>query len=554
MAAQPKRHESARCLLKEFMGSRPCHLSFLFAVGLLVPLFYIARGQPIMGDRAYFVYMGQVVYHGEALYAATTFGYTPYGPLLAACTMHLGAALDLSTYTCPRFGGMLVSALSAMLIYLVVRSATGKWEAAMIAGLIYTGFGLASAVLAANLEPKLCIAMFTLAAARSLQLKAYLALGICCAVTAMFWQPAVIVTVAMGVIVLLQLHGRSIRWREGTHFTLGILLGVIPALIYLITETQVTEFIGQAIDRKAETHLDGLGSKPFYWLATGLLSFRSEALFLILGAVGFGTVMLKLFRKGKVQLLRYLRHSRNGGILLLTLSWAAVNSLEFQGWDDFFPILPLIAFWTTGPTHRLLKIIADQLVAERQFANGLSSSRNRPALPTLCWLLLGALLFLDSVFYTPSFRLKDQEVLIGQILPATDSTTPLVTINAEEFHAISETLSPVRYTKYGGYFDKLIEKSERGGGAGLIRRIAQISPAVFVVQRSRSKILEGMIALSASAYDHTVLRLPSESYRTLGVSLLPHYLKPPERTFHIFRKPGNLSVIDLELWKRGSQW
>ena len=43
--------------------------------------------EPILADRAYFVYLGQALLRGEPIYAQTFFYYPPLGPLISAMSM-----------------------------------------------------------------------------------------------------------------------------------------------------------------------------------------------------------------------------------------------------------------------------------------------------------------------------------------------------------------------------------------------------------------------------------------------------------------------------------
>ena len=120
--------------------------------GLMVAacLQYGISQEPLLGDRAYMLYMGQAVLRGEAIYQTTTFGYPPLGPLLSAVVMYVGRLWGVPTYVSPRLAGVLVAALAAGCVYMFTWRAFRSQAAGLVAGVSLVSFGFLSRLSISN--------------------------------------------------------------------------------------------------------------------------------------------------------------------------------------------------------------------------------------------------------------------------------------------------------------------------------------------------------------------------------------------------------------------
>ncbi len=120
--------------------------------------------EPILVDRAYFVYLGQALLRGDPIYTQTFVYYPPLGPLLSAASMWVGQLFDVPTHLAPRFTSVLIGAACAGLMFELCRGATRSLWSALVGALALIGFGALNSFILATLEPKLLLLFFTLLA------------------------------------------------------------------------------------------------------------------------------------------------------------------------------------------------------------------------------------------------------------------------------------------------------------------------------------------------------------------------------------------------------
>ena len=85
------------------------HAAALALVTLWVLLSHGPHEAPLLGDRAYFTYLGQCVLRGQAIYAISFMGYPPVVPLLTGGVMGVGEWFGVPSYLAPRYLGMAVA-------------------------------------------------------------------------------------------------------------------------------------------------------------------------------------------------------------------------------------------------------------------------------------------------------------------------------------------------------------------------------------------------------------------------------------------------------------
>ncbi len=215
---------------------------------------YDLREQPIVGDRAYFVYLAQAVLRGDAIYSVSFFGYPPLAPLISAAAMGLGGLFDLPSHLAPRLLAVPVFASSTMLAFAVARAATGRVWAGAVAALFLMGMSRLAEVSAATLEPKLLVVFFTLLAQRALQQRRWMLAAAASVLGAGCWHPAGLVCLAVLAVVVYAEWPRPARplLRD---CALGAALGAFPSLLYLGVSGGVWDFWQRAVVIPAQLRL-----------------------------------------------------------------------------------------------------------------------------------------------------------------------------------------------------------------------------------------------------------------------------------------------------------
>ena len=138
---------------------------WIHSVGMsaIVLLLILPRGfseSPILGDRAYFTYVGQAVFRGEPFYQTTFMGYPPLGALVMACSMWVGQAFGLPTFLAPRYLAVGVAAASVVLLSFITRRATGSTMAGTLAGVVLAATSWFATFALGTLEPKALLGLF----------------------------------------------------------------------------------------------------------------------------------------------------------------------------------------------------------------------------------------------------------------------------------------------------------------------------------------------------------------------------------------------------------
>ncbi|MEE8509011.1 MAG: hypothetical protein V3T07_08100, partial [Myxococcota bacterium] len=161
----------------------------LFAAGAALTVLAQAGilDEPILVDRAYFVYLGQALLRGEPIYTQTFFYYPPLGPLVSAASMWVGQLFDVPTYLAPRFTSVWIGAACAGLMFELCRGATRSAWSAWVGALALMGFGSLTTFILATLEPKLLLLFFTLLASVAVQRRRWGLAGLASGAAVICW-------------------------------------------------------------------------------------------------------------------------------------------------------------------------------------------------------------------------------------------------------------------------------------------------------------------------------------------------------------------------------
>jgi hypothetical protein len=399
-------------------------LTIVFVAAAAACFAYGRDGQPIFADRGYHVYMAQSVLRGDPLYGGTTYGYTPYAPLLTSLAMRVTAPFGVPSYLAPRYLGVALMLLMAVLLYFVARRASDS-RTALIAALTLCGFANLGLLSVVGTEPVVVVGVFTLLAILAIQREWWFLAGFAACAAAMSWQPAVVVCVATFIIA-----------RRRLAVIAGGCAAAVPAIVYVLATRSVDAFLYQTILRKFASAGAGPGVS---WLLLAMRSYWTDAAVLLCGAIGFAVALRR-------------RRSEEVPLIAITLAWSVWGTIYFAAARDFIPALSLVAYW------------AARIVAPR----------SKPAL-----VLYLAILFGDAAMYRSTYSLSDQIRDVRDALGAARSS--FVAFNAEEFYILTETRAPVRYIRLAAWTDDFIEARDAGGIAAFQETIAHLNPAAIII-------------------------------------------------------------------------
>lgn len=414
--------------------------AFWFLMGIAITLvFYKPFEQPIHFDRAYLIYMSQVVFRGDPLYATTTYGYTPLGTILVGIFMKLGEVLSLNTIESARVIGILLFGSICGSFYVLCKSIFTSRIAPIVACVFFTGFGYLSILSGINAEPKLWVLFFSILGVFYFNKENWFLTGVCFSAAAMCWQVAVLSLFAC---MILLPWGSTRFYSNFIKLSLGVLFGTLPILVYLSITNGWMDFWFQTVVRKLTVEGKSVGESPTNWILRGIYPFfLLEPLHFIFSLIGFLFTSVLLFLN-KWELTKHFRSVRIAKFLLVyTLIWAIFNSLEFQSSVDLFPLIPIVVIFCT------YFIMSIKL-------NGLKK-------PTL--IALGSALvvynYFDAFLYDLPFTYSEQKQIIQDV---SREHGKAFVIGFEEYYTILEKPMPTKLMRYAPYEDYLIARKENG--------------------------------------------------------------------------------------------
>lgn len=438
---------------------------FWFLVGILFTVvFYKSFDQPILFDRAYLLYMSQVVFRGDSLYAATTFGYTPLSTILIGLFMKVGALFSLDTIESARIAGILLYGLMCGSVFKLFKSIFyNKW-APFIGIILFCGIGYLQILSGVNAEPKLWVLAFSILGLRYFIKNNWLLVGLFFSAAAMCWHASIISLFAC--VIMLPWNSKKL-FSSFSKLSVGVFLATIPVLIYLFINNGWLDFWNQAILRKLVVEGEVLAESPLRWLFIGIYPhFILESLHFIFGLIGFLMVLFFLYKK---KLVLFFKSQRIVFFLVIyTLLWSVFNFFEFQGSKDIIPILlPILIFATFFI-----------LIIKQKIRTHLTST-----VLVVSFLIYN---YCDAFIYDMTFTFKEQKELINSIKEKYG--TPFV-IRFEEFYTVLEMPMLTKFMRYSSYEDHMIQKSENGCEG--IENFLRKQKIGYIIKLNKNKVRRG---------------------------------------------------------------
>ncbi|MDX1406622.1 MAG: glycosyltransferase family 39 protein, partial [Saprospiraceae bacterium] len=258
----------------------------LAALIVLVPMLLIQPfSWPVQGDRAFLIYMSQVVARGEPLYAATPFGYPPLASLLGGGWIWLVDQVSgMPGYLSLRWLGLICYPLTGGAIFRLISTLTPKRHLALIGVILYAGFGMPMMIGCINVEPKILVVLFATLGMTAALRQRWLPAGIFAGLCLISWQPAGLYGAAMALVALSSPGQR--RWKALGRLIAGGTLGVSILFIYLaITDTWQPAW-NQLIVKHLANEASRLGESPFSWVSEITRGFLTEVLHFVSAGVG----------------------------------------------------------------------------------------------------------------------------------------------------------------------------------------------------------------------------------------------------------------------------
>lgn len=452
------------------------HVAIIGVASLAVCASYGVLDAPISFDQAYFTYMAQALLRGEALYSQTMYAYPPLGPMVSAASMAVGEPFGMATYLAPRFLAVGLGIVAEIAVYAVVRRATGSGWAGLVAALALAGSQRLSVSYLSTLQPKHLVVVFTLLGCAACQRRRWGIAGFLGGLIVSSYLPALLVAAGFGVVAGWTL----LRERSAVplRYAAGFVIGLFPALVYLVATDGMDGFWLRAIDAPSAARLTRVGATPGHWIDVLVRRYAADLWFLSAGALGCVGFSVQSWLRRRRRALDVWLSPEFGAMPALAVLWSLSATLEFQGHPDAYPLLPVAAFWAGWLAHQLTTHSFVQEVFRTRLQR-----RGRNALAASSLAIVAIVSFHDVPGHERTYGLTQQLELVRGIWDA-EGVTPrsVVASSAEEVYALAERPSPYPFLRLPALLLPYLHHVGIDGCAGVLKSIRGQRPRVVVLR------------------------------------------------------------------------
>lgn len=339
--------------------------------------------QAIPHDTTYHIYAAQQILDGHAIYRDVAIIKAPLSDFATAFAILAGRALGISDIMSARLMSLLTFMATVSVTYWAGRVLFKSRIVGFIAGLIMAGWDFYGLRAVTGPEPKAFLILFALPAFALIAQKRWTLAGVCAALTALAWQPGLMVAALAFAAACIAPWLETKRdatvnsWRVAFGQALRVLGGfAIPfafLFVYLLWNDAMIPAWNAAIGANV-THFNNEQARTpllqiirnnyaeiFFVDARYCFSPLENWLWLT-GAVGFvGMVLSQIETTARTK--RAPIHLDRTPLLLYTLGFAAFSLVDFDFCPDLFPLLPVVALatgWLVWGAAR----VAGELAAE----------------------------------------------------------------------------------------------------------------------------------------------------------------------------------------------
>lgn len=411
--------------------------------------------QPIQMDRAFFVYMGQLVARGQSLYTESTYGYAPLSTLVTGGLIALLQDWSgIASYFIPRVGGLILLVATLLGFYQCGKALFGSKLYGYVMLMAFGGITFTAILSCTGMEPKIMVLCFSIWAIYSLYQGNYFTTGLLITLAATCWQVAGIYFIAL--LLYPPLYRRhflsNARW-----LVAGCLLALLPSVAYITYHGAWVEFWEMAVIRKISVQSLENNTPFWHWLTKVHPKYSTDLLLFISAFAGFvWYLILRLTSASKPD--KAADHEIWTYLLTATILWSLFNSVEFQGGPDLIPMLSLL--------------ICFAVYAWRALYHRISWKR---------LLILASVLtmYADFGFYTIDYTLQDQEQLVAK-LKEHYNTERVLASGFEEYYILENVPSPTKLLRFQAYDDLIIDQFLPGGWPVIKQELLEKPPTLLL--------------------------------------------------------------------------
>lgn len=400
--------------------------------------------QPLPHDTTFHIYAAQQILDGHAIYRDVAIIKAPLADFASAFAILIARAMHLSDIMGTRLMSLAVVMATTGATYLAGRVLFRSRTVGVMAGLIMAGWNFYGLRAVTGPEPKAYLILFGLLALVCIAQKRWGWAGVCAALSALAWQPALMVAaIGMAAAALAPwLEPMSQEKAEGSReyarirmgkgksrrvlflsalqnnarLLLGFAAPFAVVIFYLVVNQALLAAYNATIGANVTHFNNNQARVPLFQTVDenlaeiisegALYCFSPTEYWLVgLGAIGFAGIAVTegIYAARQKRAPLSLAHTP---LLLYGLGFAAFALIDFDFCPDLFPLLPVLAL-TTGWLAWMLTKRFTQLVT--RFSTPVQGERAHAATLTFITILLVALYLLDVWGYRiPGSTFLDQ--------------------------------------------------------------------------------------------------------------------------------------------------
>ncbi len=446
----------------------------LVVVAILVYVQFGPNGSLYRDDGLY-MYAGQQFAQGVPPYVSLFASKGVVAPMLAGVGVLIGNAIEMDDLLAARLFFLLLSALTVGAVYLLGRDVFASRRAGVFSALTFLCFWGFGRFAMAGPRVKTPMALFEVLALWCMTNRRWFAAGMMASLSTLTWQPAGLFAVA-AVAMAFFASEPGHRLRSVALALAGGLLPLAACVAYYAAHDAVPEFYeGFVTASLGYGGRAGLSGTPFLTRFTRVLYSVNRGYLYAPVAIwlGFLMILAAYFVRGEGRGLARIRSLAHDPIAPLLISFPAVvlwTLIDYQGYPDFFIVLPFVAVgfgW-------LLHLAANEL-----------ATRVGPRAERLWCVAWGALFILGGgLLYgsTSDHLLPLQRAQAHRVAREMgDGDWTLLTLDKPGMNVLLHKRNATRYLLLMRSIEQMIVEGEPGRFRGWLGRLQATQPDVVWV-------------------------------------------------------------------------
>lgn len=470
--------------------------AFVFLTSAIVFIQYGFEGT-LRRDAALYLYSGQQMAQGVPPYVSVFEVKGPLTYLIPGIGASIAMLLKLDDIIAVRVAFLILSCLAIVGLYFLGSTLFESRRVGLLAAFTFIGFWGFGRGAVSGPSAKTPVVLFQLLSLLLTARKRWFWAGLCGSLAALTWQPTAIFPLATILLALTQSRAGLERARNAIRAVSGILIPIVVISLYFLHKGALSDLVDGAI----LFHLNYLERGPSSLLNHLRGPIRAVYVgFTVMAipiALGFLVVCMTYMWRMKLHggsILRLLARDRFAALLLSFPALVIWSLLDFQGYGDFFVLLPYVAIgfgW-------LLYLALEGLMKTVDI---------RPALQMTWFLVLCATLIGSAAmnyYVTAENGLDDQRQWAQWVESRFGRDSKIVSIGEPSILVLLHSTNPNPYVYIISGFHNRIEAKTPGGFEGWLEELEREDLSVIALGKVRpSQVRTRLIAWLETRYQET---------------------------------------------------